>query len=467
MRAQEIARGSAFVRSGRAVVAAGLFTLASAGSAGTQTASTATDVAQLRAEIAALKEELAGLRAEVRELRDPTGRGEPDLVVGGVAIHPTTPTAARVEVLEAQVAELAQAKVGTRSRLPVEVHGTLLSNTFLNSSEANWLENPNLVAVVTPAGVRSGSFSSTMRQSRLGLDLGGLAIGGMQVSGSLIADFFGGVPGFPTGTVMGLPRLIYAFARLDGQRMALQIGQDEVMFAPRDPTSLAALSFPLFFRSGNLYLRAPQARVERTFGESVRLMGGIVAPIAGDANPDLYQFAPPPGAGERSRRPAFQGHLGYRAADDAARRLIEIGASGHYGQERTAAGLHDSRGVAFDFNLQSGPFGAAGEIYRGENLDAFGGAVSQVGTSAGGFVEGRVQVAPRTALHGGLGLDRVDAADVPRLVRRRNRGAFGSVIHRFTPEVAASVEYRWLETAFSRGDARANHHVNWVFSYGF
>ena len=29
------------------------------------------------------------------------------------------------------------------------------------------------------------------------------------------------------------------------------------MLAPRDPTSLAALSFPQFFRSGNLYLRAP------------------------------------------------------------------------------------------------------------------------------------------------------------------------------------------------------------------
>ena len=33
------------------------------------------------------------------------------------------------------------------------------------------------------------------------------------------------------------------------------------MLAPRNPTSVAALSFPLLFRSGNLYLRTPQARL--------------------------------------------------------------------------------------------------------------------------------------------------------------------------------------------------------------
>ena len=79
----------------------------------------------------------------------------------------------------------------------------------------------------------------------------------------MIADFYGGVPGFQTGTVMGLPRLLYAFGRLETDRTAIEIGQDHAILAPRDPTSLAALSFPLLFRSGNLYLRAPQARVER------------------------------------------------------------------------------------------------------------------------------------------------------------------------------------------------------------
>ena len=82
---------------------------------------------------------------------------------------------------------------------------------------------------------------------------------------------------------MGLPRLLYAFGRVETDRTAIEIGQDHVILAPRDPTSLAALSFPLLFRSGNLYLRAPQARVERKLRDDVSVTMGIVAPIAGDA----------------------------------------------------------------------------------------------------------------------------------------------------------------------------------------
>ena len=60
------------------------------------------------------------------------------------------------------------------------------------------------------------------------------------------------------------------------------MGQDHVILAPRDPTSLAAFAFPLLFRSGNLYLRAPQVRVERSLTSRLRATAGIVAPIGGD-----------------------------------------------------------------------------------------------------------------------------------------------------------------------------------------
>ena len=42
---------------------------------------------------------------------------------------------------------------------------------------------------------------------------------------------------------MGLPRLLYAFGRLERDGTAIQVGQDQVMLAPRDPTSLAAVDF--------------------------------------------------------------------------------------------------------------------------------------------------------------------------------------------------------------------------------
>ena len=85
---------------------------------------------------------------------------------------------------------------------------------------------------------------------------------------------------------MGLPRLLYAFTRFEREGTALHVGQDDMMLAPRNPTSLAALSFPLLFRSGNLYLRVPQARIEQRLAggtaAKLRLASGIVAPVGGD-----------------------------------------------------------------------------------------------------------------------------------------------------------------------------------------
>ena len=168
-----------------------------------------------------------------------------------------------IDVLKSQIEEHAQSKVESASRMPVKLTGTILTNTYVNSGEGNWPENPNLVGNPSSESGARGSMSATARQSRIGLDVGGIAVGNWQASGTIIADFLGGVPGFQTGTVMGLPRLLYAFGRIESDRTAVEIGQDHAILAPRDPTSLAAFSFPLLFRSGNLYLRVPQARVER------------------------------------------------------------------------------------------------------------------------------------------------------------------------------------------------------------
>ncbi len=70
------------------------------------------------------------------------------------------------------------------------------------------------------------------------------------------------------------------------------------------------------------------------------------------------------------------------------------------------------------------------------------------------------------SFNGGAAIDRrpdgVGAAG-----RLRNRSAFGNVIVRFTPEVTASVEYKWLGTQYGSGRTRANHHVNAVFAVTF
>ena len=126
----------------------------------------------------------------------------------------------------------------------------------------------------------------------------------------MVADFFGGVPGFVTGTVFGLPRMVYAFARSGAAGTAILVGQDTNLLAPRDPTSLAAqsVSAAVPLRQSLPALAAGAGRAEGRRG--ITLKGGMAAPMAADAN-NFYTFAPPAGAGERSQRPAFEGRADY------------------------------------------------------------------------------------------------------------------------------------------------------------
>ena len=413
------------------------------------------EIELLRDEVAELRQALQALAGELRSLRaasTPAALTPPaQLAQEPVTLPP--------EMLQAQVEELAQVKVEAASKFPVTLTGTILSNTVYNSGDANWLESPNIVGTAV-----GGSMTSTMRQSRLGFDVRGISVGAWEGKGALIVDFFGGTPGFVTGTVMGLPRLLYAFGRLEHGGTAVQIGQDHVMLAPRDPTSLASFAFPQFFRAGNLYLRAPQVRVEQKLG-GFTVKTGIVAPIAGDAGTS-YVFAPTPGGGERSERPAFQGHLGYGRGTPEGAGEAQLGVSGHYGWIREAGRLIPASAGAVDLNLRVGRVGLAGEAYLADELDAYGSGVGQPGRSEGGWIEARLAAATRVSLNGGAALDRRPDG-FGSAGRLRNTSAFGNVIVKLSPEVSASVEYKWLQTRYGSGSNRANHHVNAVFAVTF
>jgi hypothetical protein len=188
-----------------------------------------------------------------------------------------------------------------------------------------------------PADGQTGTMSASLRQTRIGFLSDGPALGSFRTNAVVAMDFFGGIPGFQTGQVMGLPRLLVAFARIENDRTAVEIGQDHMILAPRDPSSLAAFSFPLLFRAGNLYLRVPQVRVEQKLASRLRATAGIVAPVAGDLTGEAYAFVPPALSGERSRRPGVQARVAVCAGDADSTRLVDIGVSGHTGWERRAA----------------------------------------------------------------------------------------------------------------------------------
>jgi hypothetical protein len=406
-----------------------------------------------------IKRELTALRAEVQQLRE-----QVEALKAAPAAEAATPAA--LELLNSQVAELAQTRVESTSRLPVKLFGTVHADFFTNSANPNWLDIPNLV-MPPPADGSTGSMSATLRQTRVGFTIDAPRMGSFRTSGVVALDFFGGIPAFQTAQVIGLPRLVAAYARLDGDRTALEVGQDHVILAPRDPTSIAAFAFPLLFRSGNLYLRAPQARVEHAFLPRLRAIAGIVAPIAGDFTGTDYVFVPPALGGERSRRPGVQARIAYETTRETdAPRLLDIGVSGHLGWQRRGAVLARSWAGAVDFAARRDLVGVAGEVFVGDNADAFGGALGLDARSAGGWTELQLFPSNRISLTTGIGVDAIQGNQRFTLPRRQNRGAYGSIIFSLTPDVRASFEYRGLET-LTGSAAHTNHHFSWVLAHDF
>jgi hypothetical protein len=343
--------------------------------------------------------------------------------------------------------------------------GTVHAHFFANSANPNWLDIPNLVTP-PPADGRTGSASGTLRQTRLGFTIDAPKIGSMKTTGVVAMDFFGGIPAFQTGQVMGLPRLLVAFARMEGERTAVEVGQDHMILAPRDPTSLAGFAFPLLFRSGNLYLRVPQARVERVIAPNLRLTAGIVAPVAGDFTGTDYIFVPPALGGERSRRPAVQARVGYSTLQPDATRFVDVGIGGHAGWERQGGNLDRSWAGALDFAARRDLVGVAGEVFVGDNTDAFGGGLGLDARSAGGWSELQLFPTSRLSLAAGVGVDDIRDSRRFTLPRRQNVSGYGSITFSLTPEVQASFEYRGLRTTTGNVE-RTNHHFDWVLVHKF
>jgi hypothetical protein len=397
--------------------------------------------------LSTMQAEIQALRAEVNELKQ---------------------QARIVPIVQAQVAEFAQTKVESSTKFPVKIFGTIASNTFWNSNDTDWLDIPNIATSSS-----GGSFSSTLRQTRIGASIDGPDVGGFKTSGVVAMDFFGGISNFSTGQTMGIPRLLYAYMRLDGERTAFEIGQDHMILAPKNPTSLTSTAFPSLFRSGNLYLRAPQLRVEQRLASGpageFRATAGILAPVGGDLNATALQFVPPNLAGERSRRPAVQARVSWRAepAGPYEKPQWEFGASGHYSQEKYGTTTAESYVWSADADATFGRVGFGAEFFNGRNIDAFGGAVGQLAKSRGGFVEARLAATERLAFNTGIGTDRLYRWVPFNPVLRNNTSAFGNAIYQFTPEFAGSLEYRHLRTGNAPVGKASNNHFNLTFNYSF
>ena len=465
---------------------------------------------ELRRELEQAREQLASFKRELAESRQavPPSRASSDS--SGAQSAPSarldqtrpaeidlgervTKLGARVAGLEedqqllgGKVLDQYQTKVESGSKYRVRLSGVALLNVFGTRGS---VDNQDLPALAEPRRPldSAGNFGATVRQSQLGLEVFGPALGGAKTSGDLRFDFFGGFPEAPDGVATGLIRLRTAKVRFDWAHTSVVAGQDLPFFSPLSPTSLASLAYPAFSYAGNLWTWTPQVRVERrvVFSDdsSILVQSGILDPLTGQ--PPYGQFYRLPQAGEQSRQPAYAARLAWTRA--ALGHSLTIGTGGYYARQNWGFGRSvDAWTATADWDMPLGRwFSLTGELYRGRAIGGLGAAsgrsvlfsgpladptTSVLGlNSAGGWTQLKLKPAERLEFNGAFGEDHPSGSDLGRFPQSqsyigasigRNQSAFVNGIYHARSNLLFSVEYRRLWTSETYGVKSTADHID-------
>lgn len=404
------------------------------------------------------------------------------------------------EVTKSRVEEQSQSRVETGEKFAVKLSGIVMFNAYYNS--AGTFDALNGLWVLPPSNrtIENGSnFSATARQTQLNFAFRAPQIGKWRVSGDLSMDLNGGNAPVYNGKAFSSLRLRTARVRLETDRLAFVVGQDDPIISPLNPTSFAQIAFPGLSESGNLWNWVPQAKVayklKETENERWTIEGGILAPFGGPI-PANQTFLVRPDNGERSRMPAFETRIAYTRGNlreaNVAYGLPEnppfqIGVGVHYGRALANPGATiNSVAVAGDIVVPLGSrFTLSGEGFWGRAISGLGGAIGQgfvtpgVGPrfigirTRGGWAQ--LQWRPRSNLtfNAAFGIDDPYNEDLRGTTFTGggsftfNRTGTVNVIYRFRSNFITTFEYRRMETGITFGPSRHANHFNFGFGYVF
>lgn len=353
-----------------------------------------------------------------------------------------------------------------RSDVEVSVHGTILANGFRNSAPTNNGDVPTFALAPSAAG--RPDVGGSIRQTRLRIEARHPEILGGRLFAELDADFYGGQQPSGGGRTHPLLRVRRALVELRWSRAELLVGQEAPPLFGVSPASLAAVGFPLFASSGNLWLWLPQIRATGWLANGpvrVGVEGTVLAPNASEAQDP---FLTRPDRAEASGRPSLEARVVSRWR--VAGREGEASVGAHRGwlsptADRRVASWAigaaaiaplsswlELRGEVFDGAALAG-LGGGG---IGQSLRADGGTVS----STGGWLQAVVHPVAAVELALGAGRDDPRDADLAgSAVRTRNQVWAAQVAWRPAPLLAA-LEVRRLRTDFgtvSRVTGEATH----------
>ena len=265
------------------------------------------------------------------------------------------------------------------------------------------------------------------RQSQLGVAFTGPNLGSFQSGGKISAVFFDSA--ILNDQYGFLLQQAYGELFNDDWRFAAGLQLD--VFAPSLPTVLPFSGLGGSGSAGNTI--KGQARAERFLpigsDSQLTLQAALSQPLG------TFEFADS-ALDEDNGLPNLEGRIAFGFGEPApigigllTQRPFEVGFSGVVGQLRRTAFppnprrvVSDVWGAAADFrvNLAGGFFGFKGEVYSGQALGFYNGAILQTLDavtwepirSTGGYLEGFAYLTPNVHIHTGIGIDVANEDDI-------------------------------------------------------
>lgn len=353
------------------------------------------------------------------------------------------------------------------SSFDIQLYGYLKLDAAYDSSQvetgnfAKWVEQENTKS-------DDDQFNMTANETRLGMLINGPE-GAMKASGRVEVDFF-------EGGAENKARLMmrHAYMKLDwpGDRFNIIAGQTSDVISPLVPSTV---NYSVGWWTGNIGYRRPQVRLTKEYEldaqTDLRLEGALARTIGRD-NVSLPGTAD---SGEDAGFPTLQARVSVSRPLLGAAAPSTLGVSGHWGQEEydITTGGGNKEFTTWSLNLDvTQPvnkwLSIKGELFTGEDLDAYLGGIGQGVTteagvnqfeeigSKGGWIAAALGPWDRARFNVGVAMDDVERGNVNASDRTLNRSVFANMFYSLSKSVEWAVELSHWRTEYrGSGDADA------------
>jgi hypothetical protein len=404
-------------------------------------------------------------------------------------------TSEDIDILKSASAQQQQTKVESSSRFPVRLTGLVLFNSFVNQGTVDQIDLPSS-ALLPSTTSGNTSAGASLRQTILGLEGTGPALGGAQTSARVSMDFFSGVTGAATSGPAGTVRLRTAAITAAWTHDKIEANYDTPLISPLSPDSFATVAQPSLAWSGNLWTWAPQfiwthslalAKADRAFSFQLGLLDTQTLNAAGNLTQRSI------GAGEASGQPSYETRLAYSSGKDEHH--FELGIGGLYGRQVYKGNQQvDTWATTADWRVPfSGRLHLSGELYRGRGLgDLGGGAYRNTVTynfpnstatylraldAEGGWLQWSYKLSSILSANASVGQDSASGNELrssvplsgagPIFFYARNRSIVGNLIFRPWSSIIISPEYRRLQSWPILGVVNTANIYTLTFGYQF